>query len=76
LLALGRQHGDDRLRGEVETALSLACWDMAAVRYLLTSEPLARSPQEALEVGRLSCYERPLPVMNEYDGLLSAEVAL
>lgn len=75
LLALGRQHGDDRLRGAVETALSLACWDVAAVRYLLTSEGLARSPQEVLEVGRLSCYERPLPVMNEYDRLLRSEVA-
>jgi hypothetical protein len=75
LLALGKRQGSERLRGAVETALSLACWDVAAVRYLLTTEPPSRSPQEVLEVGRLSCYERPLPMMNEYDGLLSAEVA-
>ena len=37
MLALGKQHGYDRLRGAVETALSLACWDVAAVQYLLST---------------------------------------
>ena len=76
LLALGKQHGYDRLRGAVETALSLACWDVAAVQYLLSTEASAHPPQEVLEVGRLRCYERPLPAMSEYDRLLSVEGVL
>jgi len=59
LLALGKQHGSDRLRGAVETVLSMGCGDVAAVRYLLATE----------------AQERPLPVMSEYDRLHSAEVA-
>ena len=45
------------------------------MRYLLLTESEGRPPQEAVEVGWLGRYERPLPVMNEYDQLLAAEVA-
>jgi hypothetical protein len=44
------------------------------VRYLLLTEPEGHAPQEAIEVGWLDRYERPLPVVNEYDQLLAAEV--
>jgi hypothetical protein len=45
------------------------------VRYLLTVAGEDRPPTEALEVGWLGRYQRPLPVMKEYDELLAAEVA-
>ena len=45
------------------------------MRYLLLTESEHRPPQVAVEVGWLGRYERPLPVMNEYDQLLGAEVA-
>jgi len=48
--------------------------DEAAVRYLLLTESEDRPPQIAVEVGWLGRYERPLPVINEYDQLLAAEV--
>ena len=75
LLALGKQHGYDRLCGAVESALSMGCGDVAAVRYLLATEAQERPPQEVVEVGLLGRYERPLPVMSEYDRLLRREVA-
>ena len=34
-----------------------------------------RPPREAIAVGWLGRYQRPLPVMKEYDELLTAEVA-
>jgi hypothetical protein len=74
LLQLGKANGYERLQSAAESALALGCGDEAAVRYLLMSEPANRAPQEALEVGWLGRYERPLPVVNEYDQLLAAEV--
>ncbi len=55
--------------------VSAGCSDEAAVRYLLTVEGEKRPATEALEVGWLDRYQRPLPVMKEYDALLAAEVA-
>ena len=74
LLQLGKANGYEKLQSAAESALALGCGDEAAVRYLLMSEPEDRSPQEAIEVGWLGRYERPLPVVNEYDQLLAAEV--
>ncbi len=47
------------------------------MRHLLIFGELAHAPVERLAVGGLEHYERPLPVMNEYDLLLDevAEVA-
>jgi hypothetical protein len=50
------------------------------VRHLLTATELGRPRNELLELNGLERYERPLPLMNEYDQLLSmaastAEVA-
>jgi hypothetical protein len=80
LLTLGKRHGWERLQQAVEKALALGCTDAAAVRHLLTATELGRPRNELLELNGLERYERPLPLMNEYDQLLSiaastAEVA-
>ena len=54
--------------------------DAAAVRHLLTATELGRPRTELVELNGLERYQRPLPLMNEYDQLLSiaartAEVA-
>ena len=57
----------------IETALETGCTDAAAVQHLLHatgSEPYAVC--EAIDIGSLERYQRPLPVMNEYDQLLGS----
>jgi len=71
---LGKAKGYEKLQAAAESALALGCGDEAAVRYLLMTEPEGRPPREAIAVGWLGRYERPLPVMNAYDPLLAAEV--
>src|ERR1035437_6524183 len=80
LLTVGKRYGWDRLQQAVEKALGLGCTDAAAVRHLLTATELSRPRNELLELNGLERYQRPLPLMNEYDQLLSiaastAEVA-
>jgi hypothetical protein len=75
LLALGKRHGWDRLQCVVEEALRLGCTDAAAVRHLLSAGELTRPRAEALVLNGLERYERPLPQIAEYDGLLSTTVA-
>lgn len=75
LLQLGRQHGYQRLQEAVQQAAAVGSWDAAAVRYFMNARQLERPPAEKLEVGELSCYERPLPVITGYDQLLSQEVS-
>jgi hypothetical protein len=73
VINLVKEHGHVRLREAVETAVSLGCWDAAAVRHLIATPELARTRTDALEISNaLSCFERPLPAMAEYDRLLSA----
>jgi hypothetical protein len=71
LLRLGKRYGWDRLQQVVEQSLALGCTDSAAVRHLLTATELGRPRAELLELNGLERYERPLPLMNEYDQLLS-----
>jgi len=73
LLQLGKTHGYETLRRIVESALEMGSCDVSTVRYLMTAKQLERSRPEPMDVGLLSCYERPLPVLTEYDLLLSAE---
>lgn len=75
LLQLGKVKGYDGLARAMESVLAAGCGDEAAVRYLLTVAGEGRPPTEAMEVGWLGRYQRPLPVMKEYDELLAAEVA-
>jgi transposase len=72
LLKLAKQNGRDRLREAIETALATGCTDAAAVQHLFHSRDLSRAPCEAIDIGLLERYQRPLPVMNEYDRLLLA----
>jgi transposase len=72
LLKLGKQNGHGRLRAAVEAALANGCTDAAAVQHLFNAADLNRLPCEAIDIGSLERYQRPLPVMNEYDRLLIA----
>jgi len=72
LLKLTRQYGHDRLQQAIEQALATGCTDPAAVQHLLHAGELKHAACEAIDVGLLERYERPLPVMTEYDRLLMA----
>ena len=72
LLKLAKQNGHGRLRAAIETALATGCTDAAAVQHLFHAPDLNRTPCEAIDIGSLERYQRPLPVMNEYDQLLMA----
>ena len=74
LLKLSHKHGHQKLQAAVETALSSSCYDAAAVHHLLNAEDLRHAECEAIDVGALERYARPLPVMLEYDQLLSAKL--
>lgn len=70
LLRLGPQHGWAVLQKAVEQALALGCTDAAAVRHLLVAGELAHRETPMREIGSLERYERPLPVLSDYDALL------
>jgi hypothetical protein len=71
LLQLGRVHGQEKLRTAVEEAEGLGCRDSAAIRYLLTAASLERAHPEPLALaGALAHFQRPLPVVDDYDRLL------
>ena len=72
LLQLAKQQGHSRLREAIETALATGCTDAAAVEHLFHTRDLNRVPCAAIDIGSLERYQRPLPVMNEYDQLLMA----
>ncbi len=72
LLRLAPTHGQARLQETIEAALAGHCYDAAAVRHLLHADELRHSPCEAVAVGALERYARPLPAVNEYDQLLTA----
>jgi len=71
LLKLSPKHGHARLQQAIESALAGSCYDAAAVRHLLNADELRHASCEAIDVGALARYARPLPVMHEYDQLLT-----
>ena len=73
LLQLGRQQGYRRLEQAVSQAVSLECWDAAAVRYLLNHDGWEARRADPIDVGVLAQYERPLPQVGHYDQLLAGE---
>jgi len=75
VLALIKQHGHERVRAAVEAALAAGCSDAAAILHLIAAPDLAHARSTLSELGELSRFERPLPVMTAYDELLSREVA-
>jgi transposase len=73
IIGLIKQYGHRRLQSAVEQALSTGCCDSAAIRHLMLASELARERPEDIELpAELVRFERSLPVMNEYDQLLSA----
>jgi transposase len=74
VLSLIRPHGHTRVRAAVEEAITLGCADAAAVRHLVEAVDLAHARNALIELGELSRFERPVPVMTDYDGLLGQEV--
>ena len=74
VLSLIRPHGHERVRAAVEEANTLGCADAAAVRHLVEAVNLTHARNALNELDALSRFERPLPVMTDYDGLLGQEV--
>jgi len=74
LIRVGRESGYAKLTAAIEKALDLGCADVAAIRHLMMSDQLSHTVGEAVDIGSLSAYERPLPSMIEYDQLFSANV--
>ena len=72
LLKLAPKYGQLKLQEAIESALAVGCYDAAAVRHLLNVDELRHRSCEAVEVGVLDRYARPLPLMQEYDQLLIA----
>jgi hypothetical protein len=77
LLQVGRAEGYDQLGRAIEKALELGCTDASAVKLLARAEAMKseRRNEVLLEIGSLSRFERPLPVLSDYDRLLRAEVS-
>ena len=74
VIKLDRIHGSVKLKQAIEAAMELGCHHLAAVEYLLTADRLSRTVPEMVEIGLLDRYERPMPVMTNYDQLLGKAV--
>jgi len=74
VLSLIKPHGHERVRAGVEEAITLGCADAAAIRHLVEAADLAHARCDLMELSALARFERPLPVMTDYDGLLGQEV--
>jgi hypothetical protein len=61
-LLLGRQYGYPALKEALEKALNPSCFDVEALRLLLTAERSGkREPSETVEIGPLQSYDRNPP---------------
>jgi transposase len=71
LVRAGLSAGWDRLIGAVEEALRLGVTDAAAVEHILRMPDPEDRRRHALQLAEeLAQFERPMPVMDEYDQLL------
>jgi glutamate-1-semialdehyde aminotransferase len=75
LLSLIKRHSHQQVRTAVEEAIALGCTDGASVRHLVEAADLTHARSALIELGALARFERPLPAITDYDGLLSPEVA-
>ncbi len=73
-LLLGRAFGYAELTAAIEKTLEYGCFNVDAVRLLLPEQAPRRRP-EAVEVGVLRRYDRPPPVIANYDQLLPSRAA-
>jgi transposase len=71
LLKLGKIHGRIKLQEAIEATLAAGCCDAAAVQHLLHADELSHKGCEAVDIGLLDRYARPMPEMSEYDQLLT-----
>jgi hypothetical protein len=72
LVRVGTVEGWDRLIVAVEEALRLGVTDAAAVLHILRMPDAAQRRQYALDLAaELAEFERPMPVMDDYDLLLA-----
>jgi len=72
VVSLVKQYGHAQLQESVARALSTGCSDAAAIRHLVCANDLARQKPDELAVkAELARFERPLPLMVEYDQLLA-----
>ncbi|MGH9563712.1 MAG: IS21 family transposase [Terracidiphilus sp.] len=75
LIRTGQSDGWDRLIGAVNEALRLGVTDAAAVMHILRMPDPEQRERHALALSEeLAQFERPQPVMDEYDLLLATEV--
>ncbi|MGO9268147.1 MAG: IS21/IS408/IS1162 family transposase [Candidatus Binataceae bacterium] len=74
VLSLIKLYGHERVRAAVDEAVTLGCADAVAIRHLAGAAELAHARSTLIEVGALSRFERPLPVLTAYDGLLDQAV--
>lgn len=70
VLLLGREYGYPQLQQAVARTLELGCSGIATVRFLLNASKLKRESVEAVDIGVLSCYDRPQPGLEHFDRLL------
>jgi hypothetical protein len=75
VLQLGRQYGLPRLTATVVQAVALGCTEAAAIRHLLSTDTLTHAVVEAMPVGALAGFDRPVPSVAAYDCLLDTAVA-
>jgi len=75
MLSLIKPYGHERVPMAVAEAITLGCSDAAAIRHLAGAADLTHARSAIIELGALSRFERPLPVLTDYDGLLGQEVA-
>jgi hypothetical protein len=70
VLLLGREYGAVPVQRAVEEALELGCSNVGAIRYLLNVPNLEQQPTaQAVDIGVLSRYDRPLPSLDDYERL-------
>jgi transposase len=74
ILRMGREFGFTKLEAAAGQALELGCTDVAAIHHLLMTDQLQHAIAEAVEIGGLAAYERPLPTLAEYNQLLDSEI--
>jgi len=70
VLLLSREYGAVQVRHAVEQALEMGCWNVGAIRYLLSVNSMKEGPTaKPADIGALSRYDRPLPSLDAYDRL-------
>lgn len=74
LLQAGKRHSYHCLQEAITAVLAYGSQDDPAIHHVLEAGALIRLQPEAVELGPLVRYEQPLPVMTNYDQLLSGRM--